>query len=245
MTIVHRKATAGPTVWQRIADALRSEIAGGRFLPGSRLPAERQLAEQYGASRMTTRRALAVLEADGLIRVEHGNGTFVANDALVRYQLGGDRIRFNQSLVSDTAVIERTMLGHTIEENRDIAVRLGLDPGQSLIALEMLTRADGHPVAHGVHWSNAGRFATLAAHFKETGSITTSLKRLDVADYRRKSTEITARLPTAIEARHLAQSKLRPVLAYLALDVDLADRPLAVVQGCFASDRVAVVIDPD
>lgn len=241
----HRKSTAGPTIWQRIADALRSEIAGGRFEPGSRLPAERLLAEQYGASRMTTRRALAVLEADGLIRVEHGNGTFVASDALVRYQLGGDRIRFNQSLVSDSATLERRLVAHGVERDPDVAERLSLDRGADLMAMTLLTVAANRPVVLAVHWSEARRFPEIAEIFRETGSITRALERYGISDYRRRRTELTARLPSASEARQLAQSKVRPVLAYQALDVDLGGRPLAVVRGCFASDRVAVVIDPD
>lgn len=237
--------TSARPVWQRIADALRSEIAGGRIAPGARLPPERQLAEQYGASRVTTRRALAVLESEGLIRVEHGNGTFVSSDVVVRYRLGGDRIRFNQSLVSEGPALERTLLSHGVSRDPRISARLGLGATDDLMALETLTCADGHPIAHAIHWSNARRFAALAQHFKATGSITSALKRLGVDDYRRKSTEITARLPTPLEARHLVQSKLRPVLAYQALDVDLEEAPIAVVEGCFASDRVAVVIDRD
>ena len=45
--------------------------------PGSRLPTERQLADDLGATRATVRRALAVLEAEGHISREVGRGTFL------------------------------------------------------------------------------------------------------------------------------------------------------------------------
>src|SRR5882757_2262367 len=82
-------------LWRRIAQSLRGAIAEGRHAPGSKLPPDRQIASDYGASRVTARRALAALEQDGLLRIEHGNGTFVSEDALVRYRLGGNRVRFN------------------------------------------------------------------------------------------------------------------------------------------------------
>ena len=45
--------------------------------PGSRLPTERRLAADLGATRTTVRRALAVLEAEGHISREVGRGTFL------------------------------------------------------------------------------------------------------------------------------------------------------------------------
>ena len=54
--------TAG-TVWGVIAEALRSEIAGGARPPGDRLPTEGQLAARFGVNRHTVRRALAALVA--------------------------------------------------------------------------------------------------------------------------------------------------------------------------------------
>ncbi|WP_116024376.1 GntR family transcriptional regulator [Thermomonospora umbrina] len=55
-----------------IAGRLRSAIAEGRFPVGSSLPGEIGLAEQYRVARITVRRALAVLEAEGLIETRPG-----------------------------------------------------------------------------------------------------------------------------------------------------------------------------
>src|SRR5260370_41139937 len=87
-------------LWRRIEQSLRSAIVEGRHAPGSKLPPDRQIASDYGASRVTARRALAALEQDGLLRIEHGNGTFVSEDAPVHYRLGGNRGRVNQRLVA-------------------------------------------------------------------------------------------------------------------------------------------------
>jgi GntR family transcriptional regulator, arabinose operon transcriptional repressor len=64
---------------RRVASALRAEIEGGVFVPGSQLPAEPDLALQFGVSRGTLRQALQSLRADGLIEAVPGRGNFVAH----------------------------------------------------------------------------------------------------------------------------------------------------------------------
>ncbi|WP_084216092.1 FadR/GntR family transcriptional regulator [Pseudonocardia spinosispora] len=61
----------------RIVDDLRERILSGTLPHGSRLPAERELAEQYGVSGATIREAVRVLAAVGLVSVRHGIGSFV------------------------------------------------------------------------------------------------------------------------------------------------------------------------
>ena len=62
-------------LWQQLADLLRSRIERGELT--GRLEAEMALAQRYGISRDTVRRALATLAGDGLIRSTRGRGTFV------------------------------------------------------------------------------------------------------------------------------------------------------------------------
>ena len=65
----------------RVRDYLVNAINEHAFGPGERVPTERQLAEQLGVSRAVTRRALAEVEADGLILRQVGRGTFVRPSA--------------------------------------------------------------------------------------------------------------------------------------------------------------------
>ena len=53
-------------------------ILYGDYLPGSQLPAEREMSERTGTSRVTVRRAYEQLAAAGILRREQGRGTFVA-----------------------------------------------------------------------------------------------------------------------------------------------------------------------
>lgn len=60
-----------------LAAYLHDEIASGRMRDGVKLPAERQLSEQFGASRGAVRRVLQDLKDRGLITQTVGSGTFV------------------------------------------------------------------------------------------------------------------------------------------------------------------------
>lgn len=65
--------------FEEIYDQIRAEIAAGRLRPGDRLPAERDLATQFGVSRQAVREALRGLQASGLVqsRVGVGGGSFI------------------------------------------------------------------------------------------------------------------------------------------------------------------------
>ena len=65
--------------FEEIYDQIRGEIAAGRLKPGDRLPAERELAAQFGVSRQAVREALRGLQASGLVnsRVGVGGGSFI------------------------------------------------------------------------------------------------------------------------------------------------------------------------
>jgi len=63
----------------RILDALMVFIQETDLGPGDRLPAERALAQRFGASRHTLRSALRRLEADGSIQIRAGSGCYVAS----------------------------------------------------------------------------------------------------------------------------------------------------------------------
>jgi DNA-binding GntR family transcriptional regulator len=61
----------------QIADDIAGQIERGELQPGARLPSEADLAEHYGAARMTTSRAVRELRDRGLVRTVIGKGTYV------------------------------------------------------------------------------------------------------------------------------------------------------------------------
>ena len=63
-------------LYRQIADQLRHLIDQGEYAVGSRLPAERVLADRLGVSRPTVREALIALEVEGRLKIRVGSGIF-------------------------------------------------------------------------------------------------------------------------------------------------------------------------
>src|SRR5687768_3649179 len=68
-------------LYRQIAEQLRALMTAGEFLPGARLPAERDLAKQFGVSRPSVREALIALEVEGWVEVRTGSGVYVLERA--------------------------------------------------------------------------------------------------------------------------------------------------------------------
>lgn len=75
---MNERLTGGNSIkYKRIYEELKTAIKKGQFMAGSFLPTESQLMESYGVSRTTIRRAMALLEEDGCVRICQGRGTEV------------------------------------------------------------------------------------------------------------------------------------------------------------------------
>lgn len=75
--------TSSDPLYQQVTDRLRAAIASGALAPGERIGTHRTLAERYGVSVITVKRALADLADEGLVYSRVGQGTFVTRERAV------------------------------------------------------------------------------------------------------------------------------------------------------------------
>lgn len=66
-------------LYRQIADALRDSIYGGELPGGSKLPSENALADRFMTTRVTVRKAIALLRSEGLVTSSQGKGVFVCD----------------------------------------------------------------------------------------------------------------------------------------------------------------------
>lgn len=66
-------------LYEQIVQQIEESILGGALKPGDQLPAERELAQQFGVSRTAVREAVKCLREKGLLEAFSGKGTFVTN----------------------------------------------------------------------------------------------------------------------------------------------------------------------
>jgi GntR family transcriptional regulator len=81
--LTNRYETSVP-LYVQIAESLLDRIESGELRPGDRLPSERELSQMLGVNRMTVRRALQVLEQQGLLMRRRGDGTYIAAPKIER-----------------------------------------------------------------------------------------------------------------------------------------------------------------
>jgi GntR family transcriptional repressor for pyruvate dehydrogenase complex len=94
----------------QIAEQIRNSIMSGEFVPGDRLPPERELAEMFGVSRPSVREALNILGASGLVEALQGGGTTVKS--LMEQGSGNalsDMIRIEQERALDVIEVRKCM----------------------------------------------------------------------------------------------------------------------------------------
>ncbi len=72
-----------PLLYEQLRSHLLDEIQSGRLKPGDRVPSESELSAQFGVSRITSKKALETLQAEGVVVRSRGRGTFVADSPVV------------------------------------------------------------------------------------------------------------------------------------------------------------------
>jgi GntR family transcriptional regulator, phosphonate transport system regulatory protein len=233
----------GVTLWRQIVGQIQADIASGACKPGTRLPTEAELSARFGVNRHTVRRALEELSRDGLIRVEQGRGSFVAEDVL-DYNVEA-RTRFSEWIRrhnKEPSGIIRQL--REISADRRVADGLGVRGGSRVVLLERLGFADDRPVNLTRHYFPATRLKGLLQALRTTPRITDALRMVGVDDYLRLQTRVTARLPTQTEAELLRVARNRPVLITENINVDRAGAIVEFASGCYPTPRVQIVFEP-
>jgi GntR family transcriptional regulator len=136
-------------LYQQLRRALRGAIEDNRLAADEALPAERDLAAEFGVSRITVRKALDELVSEGLLTRRQGAGTFVAARGEARVEKSFSTLSsFSEDMISrgrkpESAWLSRTAGAVTPEE----ALTLGLSPGSLVYRFNRIRYADAEPMA--------------------------------------------------------------------------------------------------
>jgi GntR family transcriptional regulator len=238
--------------YQDIVDELRASILEGRLEPGERLPSENELAERYGTSRPTVRRAIALLKAGGLVTTEQGRGVFVRPKPHVRLLLSGEAFRrhrragrsgFNAQVEEQGQTpAQRLLEVGWVAAPREIALRLDVDDEAQAVVRRRLFVVNGEPVAFcdsyypsdvagGTPLAESERIAGGAYGLIEDpeGPIGRRLKR--------SVDDLVCRMPTPAEVEGLALGPGVPVVRTLRTVYDVDGRAVEVQDTVAAADK--------
>lgn len=245
-------AAREPFPYERIVDELRGEILTGRREAGERLPSEHELADHYGTSRPTVRRAVARLKAEGLVVTSQGRGAFVRPKPHVRLLITGGNYRkhralglpgFNaQALEQGQAPEQQLLEVATVSAPAEVAIRLEVEDGAPVVVRRHVFLADGEPVAlcDSYYPAELADGTPLAQAQKIRGGVHALIEdpsgpiRRQIA---RSVDDLVSRMPTPREAESLRLPQGVPVTRVLRTVLDADDEPVEVQETIAAADR--------
>ncbi len=233
----------GVALWRQIATTLQERIGAGIYSPGKQLPTEGELSRGFAVNRHTVRRALQELSRGGLIRIEQGRGSFVAED-VIDYTVQ-PRTRFSEWIRRHNKEPSGRVLRLTeMAAHAHVAAGLGIRTGAKIVVMERLGLADDRPVCLGSHHFPAARFRGLLEALRTAPTITEALGFVGVNDYMRQVTRVSARLPTPEEATLLRTARTRPLLVTENVNVDRDGAVIEFGIALYPTPRVQIVFEP-
>jgi GntR family transcriptional regulator len=210
---------------RQLRDLMIARIDSGEWSPGTYLPSETRLAEEYGVSVGTLRKALLDLAQEGIVARRQGKGTVVTthNSDAVLFRFFNLRRPDGSTLHPESRVLARRRRRATPAE----AEALGLDSGASVIAIERVREADGVPIIHEVIALDGNRFAGLEHEPELLPNTLYQLYQLRFgATVHRAHERLTAEAVPAARAGELGLAAGDPVLRIARVAVDFSGKPL-------------------
>jgi GntR family transcriptional regulator len=224
-----------------LADALRARLTAGRYGAGGSLPSEATLGREHGVSRVTVRRALELLRAEGLVTSRQGAGWFVATDP-VRQSLG----RFTTveaALQAAGAAPARRILSFRYEPaGGHVAPALALADGDEVLRVRRLTTAGDEPFGVVTVWVPGDLGAPLSRADVEASTFYDLLPRHGTPLARSEVTIAAAGADPA-DAKLLGVRSGAPVLACRRITFATDGRPVVLSEHRYPGDRTVFEVE--
>jgi GntR family transcriptional regulator len=149
---------------------LKSALDAGEWRPGDCLPTERQLADRYGCSLITVRRALSELVRESRLERTRGRGTFVLHPRIDR-DFTGELSFSDEMQLRGLDPATHLVAARPESAGEAVAQALELELGSPTLYLERLRLAGGEPLLLEQVHLPAERFPGLLATDLEHGSL--------------------------------------------------------------------------
>ena len=227
-----------PPKYAQVIDELRRRIESGEYPPGSLLPSEHQLSDEFQIARPTVVRALRVLRQDGWIETQQGKGSFVRG----RPALAGlESPRTGEQALNRD---ESREPGDLIEAGpaappARVAALLGTAGKGEVLARKRVVRQDGEASELVTWWVPAAvaEGTDLAGVEPLHGGVRGHLSRRKGIRVDHVLEQVAARHPTSAEARLLGVGKSAPMLAMYVAARDASGEPVLVLEVVMPGDR--------
>jgi GntR family transcriptional regulator len=223
-------------LYAQIKEILFERIQNAEWQPGLCIPTEAELCEAYKVSRITIRRALSELVAEGYLERISGRGTFVSQPPI------------NQSLKQLTSFTEdmqrrgqrpggAVLDFQRIPADTDVAPKLNIGAGEQIILLKRIRLANDEPIAIETAHLPAKYFDGLERDALEGQSLYKIMREKFGVVPTRAVQQITASACPEHEASLLYVSKKSPVLHIFRTTFDQSERIIELVESFYRGDK--------
>jgi len=227
-----------PPKYAQVIDELRRRIESGEYPPGSLLPSEHQLSDEFQIARPTVVRALRVLRQDGWIDTQQGKGSFVRGRpafADLASQRTGEEALNRDEASEPGEVIEAAVAPPPPR----VAALLGRAGEAEVLARRLVIRQDGEASELVTWWVPAAlaEGTDLGKPEPLHGGVRGHLSRRKGIRVDHVLEQVTARHPTSAEARLLGVGKSAAMLAMYVAARDVSGEPVLVLEVVMPGDR--------
>lgn len=244
-------------LWEDVAAGLRNAIDRGEYKPGDTLPAEFELAGQYGVSRDTVRRALGKLTQQGLLTPGRGRlGRQVRTSRPLTFYAvrseSGERVAHRHALGKDAWVADATEQGRdaaqeitvAIEQaDPEVASRLEIPDGELVAVRRRLRTIDRQPHnLNDTYYPRDISANTPIEHPADVPQGTIALMRDMGYVQTRYRDDLETRMPTPEEADRLSIPPGVPVLVQYRTGYT-TERPVKLTITIWPGDRTNLVYE--
>ncbi len=210
---------------RQLRDLMLARIESGEWSPGTFLPSETRLAEEYGVAVGTLRKALLDMAAEGLVQRRQGKGTVVSShdsDAVL-FRFFNLRRADGTTFQPESRVLDRRRRAASADE----AQALGLAAGAPVICITRVRDGDGVPLIHEHIVLDAARFGRLLTTPNPLPNTLYQLYQTEFgATVYRALEQVTASAADSAAAAALGSAPGTPLLRVRRVAVDYAGAPL-------------------
>ena len=197
-------------IYYRLEKYLRDQILSGALRPGDLVAPESQLAQQFGASRMTVRQALSRLVFEGLVVRHRGRGSFVAEPRLEHTKMFWS---FEEEMQARGARTAHKLLDmRSVKAEGKVAEGLALSPGTLVTVLERQRFVDGQLIGYEIRYLPIRIGEALTQDEIHNQPLVPAVKRILGRGPTRISLRVTSSVVRREEAKILETKVGAPVL---------------------------------
>jgi GntR family transcriptional regulator len=227
-------------LYHQVASQLQAAVSEGRLTKGDFLPSEIDLAESWGVSRPTARRAIQILVDAGLLSRKRGVGTQVVSQHVrrpVRLSSLYDDLRSGGRKPTTTILaFER------IPADEEVAEALEIAQGEDVLHIERLRRADGIALALMRNWLVLSAVDGMTKQDLERGGLYEHIRTRGVVP-KRASQVIGARGARDDEADYFGIDVGAPVLYMQRIMRDHHDRVVELGKHAYNPEHYQMVAE--